>query len=46
MDDVAGLVKWLWLDERATFQSASKNIALDLEEGLERKLLDPLKDDN
>ena len=47
MDRVAGMVdEWLWLAERAICQSASKNIALHLEGGLERKLRDPLEDDN
>ena len=47
MDRVASMAdEWLWLDERAIFQSASKNIALHLEEGLEVKLWDPLEDDN
>ena len=45
MDRVAGMVdEWLWLDERAIFQSASTNIALHLEEGLERKLWDLLEE--
>ena len=46
MDSVAGMVdEWLWLDERAIFQVASKNIALQLGEGLERKLWEA-EDDN
>ena len=40
------VAEWLWLDERAIFQSASKNISsLQLEEGLERKVWDSLEDD-
>ena len=39
MESVAGMVdEWLWVDERAIFQAASKNIALHLEEGLDRPL--------
>ena len=43
---VAGMVDvWLWLDEQAIFQSASKNVALQLEEELERNVWDSLEDD-
>ena len=43
----AGIVdEWLWMDERVIFQSASKNITLQLEEGLERKVWDSLENDN
>ena len=40
MGSVAGMVdEWSWLNERAVSQAASKNMALHLEERLERRLL-------
>ena len=41
MDSVASMVdEWLWLNERAIFHAASKNMTLHLEEGLDPKLWD------
>ena len=46
MDNLDSLVdEWLWLDERAIFQAVSKNIALHMEEGLDRPLWED-DDDN
>ena len=44
MESVAGMVDaWLWLDELAIFEAASKNTALHVEEGVDRLLW---KDEN
>ena len=47
MDNVASVVdEWLWLDERAILQAVSKNIAVHMEEELDRALVCEDDDDN